>query len=77
MVVAYLEKFGEATRAELDELLIGKVSDALNAYQKRRFIANLLQEMKKAGRLMPDGVSRWAKWRLTKTPSEAKDSRRF
>ena len=32
--------------------------------QKRRFIANLLQEMKKAGQLTPDGVSRWARWRL-------------
>jgi len=77
MVVAYLEKFGEATRTELDELLLDKVSDALDGYQKRRFIANLLQEMKKAGQLVPDGVSRWAKWRLTKPASEAKNSRRF
>ena len=64
MVVAYLEKFGEATRTELDELLVGKLSDTLDEYQKRRFISNLLQEMKKAGQLSPDGVSRWAKWRL-------------
>jgi ATP-dependent DNA helicase RecG len=77
MVVAYLEKFGEATRAELDELLLQKLSDALDGKQKRRFISNLLQEMKKAGRLMPDGVSRWARWRLTKPASGAKDSRRF
>ena len=69
MVVAYLEKFGEATRTELDELLVGKLSDTLDEYQKRRFISNLLQEMKKAGQLAPDGVSRWAKWRLTKPAS--------
>ena len=77
MVVAYLEKFREATRTELDELLVGKLSDTLDEYQKRRFISNLLQEMKKAGQLAPDGVSRWAKWRLTKPASEAEDSKRF
>jgi ATP-dependent DNA helicase RecG len=75
MVVAYLERFGEATRADLDELLIEKLSDALDDYQKRRFIANLLQEMKKAGQVRPDGASRWARWRLTKPVSEAEDSR--
>ena len=30
MVVAYLERFGEATRADLDELLLEKLSDALD-----------------------------------------------
>jgi len=77
MVVAYLEQFGEATRAELDELLVGKVSDVLSEKQKRKFVANLLQEMKNGGRLMADGVNRWAKWRLTKTASGGEDSRRF
>ena len=45
-------------------------------YQKRKFIGNLLQEMKKAGRLIPDGVNRWARWRLTKTAIEGEDSSR-
>ncbi len=66
MVLAYLKKFGEATRGDLDELLIGKLSDALEPNQKTRFVGNLLQEMKNEGQIVPDGTSRWAKWRLTK-----------
>jgi ATP-dependent DNA helicase RecG len=66
MVVAYLEKFGEATRADLDELLLEKVSDALDRKQKGLFIMNLLQEMKREGRIAPDGSRRWTRWRLHK-----------
>lgn len=47
MIVAYLERFGEAKREDLDKLLVEKVSDALNAEQKKNFIMNLLQEMRR------------------------------
>ena len=67
MIVAYLEKFGQATRANLDELLLGKLSDALNAGQKKRSITNLLQEMRLDGTVIPNGTTRWAKWRMSKT----------
>jgi ATP-dependent DNA helicase RecG len=70
MVVAYLEKFGEATRAELDTLLLEKLSDALDRNQKKGVVTNLLQDMKKAGLILPDGSTRWAKWRLSKPPEE-------
>jgi ATP-dependent DNA helicase RecG len=66
MVLEYLKKFGEATRAELDKLLLEKLSDALDANQKKAFVNNLLQEMKKDGQIAPEGVTRWTKWRLTK-----------
>lgn len=75
MVVAYLEKFGEATRPDLDKLLIAKLSDALDERQKRHFVTNLLQEMKRAGQILPDGTTRWARWRISKPPSEGSDSR--
>ena len=68
MIVAYLEKFGQATRANLDELLLGKLSDALNAGQKKRSITNLLQEMRLDGTIIPNGTTRWVKWRMSKTP---------
>lgn len=64
MVVAYLEKFGEATRTELDDLLLSKLSDTLNEEQRRAFVKNLLQEMKRDGVIKPGGGRRWAKWRL-------------
>lgn len=67
MIVAYLQKFGEGTRSDLDGLLLEKLSDALDGQQKKRYITNLLQEMKKEGHIFPDGTTRWAKWRISKT----------
>lgn len=69
MVVAYLEKFGEAARADLDELLVAKLSDVLDAKQKRLFIMNLLQEMKRDGLIAPAGSRRWTRWRLHRPPA--------
>lgn len=65
MVVTYLEKFGEATRQDLDQLLTPKLSDALDDGQKKNFINNLLQDMRREGTLVVEGTTRWAKWRLT------------
>jgi ATP-dependent DNA helicase RecG len=53
MVKEYLVKFKTATRAEINELLIGKISDALSPEQKRNFITNLLQEMRRKGTIQP------------------------
>lgn len=73
MVVAYLTKFGEAKREDIDKLLIDKLSDALDDDQKRNFITNLLQEMRKDGVLDREGATRWSKWRLHKPPAEPED----
>lgn len=66
MVVAYLERFGEATREDINRLLLSKISDALTDNQKDQFIRNLLQEMRKDGSIEAMGVTRWAKWVLSK-----------
>ncbi len=65
MVVAYLTKFGEANREDIDKLLIDKLSDALDDKQKVEFVGNLLQEMRREGTIRTEGTKRWAKWRLT------------
>lgn len=66
MVIGYLRQFKQATRKELDALLIAKLSDAMNPKQRKAFVTNLLQEMKIDGQIEPDGVTRWATWRLPK-----------
>ena len=71
MIVAYLEKFGEGTRTQIDRLLKDKISDALDDDQKKKFVENLLQEMKRDGAIVPDGANRWTKWRLPKTATES------
>ena len=64
---SYLEKFGEASRKEIDKLILEKLSDALNEKQKKNFVTNLLQEMKKENSIYPNGTTRWAKWRKHKS----------
>ncbi len=70
LVVKYLNQYGHATRAEVDELLLGKLSDVLATNQKKRFIGNMLQEMKDDGQIVPEGTTRWVKWRLSKPAPE-------
>jgi ATP-dependent DNA helicase RecG len=71
MVVAYLEKFDEARREDIDKLLLDKLSDALDERQKDRFVGNLLQEMRREGTIERTGTSRWATWHLTRPSSTA------
>jgi ATP-dependent DNA helicase RecG len=68
MVVEYLEKFKKAFRADFDQLLMNKISDALDSSQKKNFITNLLQEMRREGIIVPMGPTRWAEWVLFRTP---------
>ena len=77
MVMAFLKEFREATRTDLDSLLLSKLSDTLDASQKKRRVQNILQEMKNDGLIAPDGATRWAKWHLAKQASRTKISRRF
>jgi ATP-dependent DNA helicase RecG len=53
MVVELLEKQGQASRRDFDKLLLGKLSDALDDDQKKNFITNLLQEMRRDGSIRP------------------------
>ncbi|MDO8873188.1 MAG: putative DNA binding domain-containing protein [Methanoregula sp.] len=66
MVIEYLKKFKETDRKTIEDLLIDKVSDALNETQKRQYIKDLLQEMRKAGTIRTKGSRTFrAKWILT------------
>jgi hypothetical protein len=41
----------------------------LDAKQKRLFVMNLLQEMKREDLITPAGSGRWTRWRLYKPPA--------
>jgi ATP-dependent DNA helicase RecG len=65
MIIAFIKKYGSASRKEIDDLLIGKLSDALEEKQKRNKIHNLLHEMfKKDGTIRNIGSKRKSKWVL-------------
>ncbi len=57
MVVELLGSQGQATRQDIDNLLVGKLSDALDDAQKRHFITNLLQQMRREGTIRPSRES--------------------
>jgi len=58
----------------MDRLLLEKLSDALNPEQKKGFVTNLLQEMKRDGTIASDGTTRWTKWRIFRGNSDAADT---
>jgi putative ATP-dependent DNA helicase len=51
MIVEYLKKFGKASRKDIDNLLMNKLSDVLNVRQKNNKIDYQLKKLKKAGRI--------------------------
>jgi len=53
LIVEYLRKFGDASRAKLDEFLLPKLPDLLTSEQKRHRVRNLLHRMSKT-----DGIIR-------------------
>lgn len=64
LLTDYLEKFGEASRADINNLLLNKVSDALNERQKYNKISNLMTKMRRRGMLVNAGSDRFPRWRL-------------
>ena len=71
LVLAYLGKFGAAARADLDSLLLEKLSATWPLPQKKKFVRNLLQEMKGDGSITLSGVTRWARWRMARPLARA------
>lgn len=64
LITEYLAKFGSASRSEIDDFLTDKLSNALNDYQKRRKIGNLLSNMRRAGLISNHGSDKAPQWRL-------------
>lgn len=62
LVLEYLDKYGRATRAELDELLLSKLPDVLSSEQKAHKVKNLLQAMRRGGLVHTRGPRAQAEW---------------
>ena len=64
LITEYLEKFGHASRADIDGLLRSKLSDGLGQKQKATKIGNLLTSMRKAGIIRNAGPRGLPCWQL-------------
>jgi ATP-dependent DNA helicase RecG len=70
-VVEYLNRFGRAVRKKFEELLFPMLSTALDEQQKRDFVKNLLQEMRREGTIQKTtGGTKNAAWELSKPAAE-------
>lgn len=59
MIVNYLEKFGTASRSEIDELLMNKLSDVLSEQQKKNKIKNMLYLLSKGNVVKLNEKRQW------------------
>ena len=66
MILAFIKRYGSASRKDIDELLLRYLSHALNERQKRNKISNLLYAMSKKDKSIENkGTSRKPKWVLS------------
>jgi ATP-dependent DNA helicase RecG len=64
LVTDYLEKFGQADRARSTSCCLDKLSEALDAGQKEKKVANLLTKLRRAGRINNAGSRGHPIWKL-------------
>lgn len=62
MIKAYIEKYRSATRKELEELILDKLSDALSVKQKRNKVGNLISSLRIKGVIENKGSSAKPIW---------------
>ena len=67
LLTDYLEKFGQANRAEINKLLMVKLSDALDDKQKYNKISSLLTRLRRHGVIVNTGSDTAPCWRLTES----------
>ena len=62
LILSFIEKYGSATRKEIDELLFDKLSRVLSEKQKLAKIGNLLSSLRLTGILINEGSLKKPKW---------------
>ncbi|WP_249204853.1 hypothetical protein [Achromobacter sp. Marseille-Q0513] len=64
LIVDYLKRYGQASRQDIDALLLPKLPDVLDATQQGHKIRNLMQAMRREGIIYREGGRSTAIWRL-------------
>ncbi len=75
VVLQYLQKYGQATRQELDDLLLTKLPEVLDKAQKINKIRNLQQAMRRSGLIERSGPKVSPIWRPASSEGFAKANR--
>lgn len=64
LILDYLQKFGSATRKDIDGLLLTKLSDGLTDEQKQRKVGNLLRSLRRTGRIVNTASRKSPIWKI-------------
>lgn len=64
LVTDYLQKYGQATRKDIDDLLLSKMPEILEPEQKAHKVRNLVQAMRRDGLIHREGPKTSAVWRM-------------
>lgn len=67
LILEYLRKFGQGTRADFRRLILDKLSDVLSDSQKEKKTGNLLQKLRRSGKIYPVAKTRAGIWKLAET----------
>lgn len=65
MIVAFIQKYGAASRKELDGLIIEKLSTALTEKQKINKVGNLISSLRMEGKVKNNGSDKKSSWVLS------------
>ena len=66
LILKFIQKYGSATRKDIDGLILDKLPDVLDAERKKNKVMNLLSKMRKNGLIENKGSSAAPKWTKTK-----------
>lgn len=65
LVIAFIQEYKKASRMEIDELLLDKLSDTWDMKRKKKYVSNLLSEMSKKDKVIINkGSARSSNWML-------------
>ncbi|MEA1927769.1 MAG: putative DNA binding domain-containing protein [Candidatus Auribacterota bacterium] len=68
LILALVREHGPVTRKEVDEVLVSKLPDRLTGKQKKRKVHNLMQELRRVGKIINHGTRSHPRWKLLKNP---------
>lgn len=63
LILDYLDKYGQASRQDINELLLPKLPEVLNSQQRGHKIRNLMQAMRREGLIVRHGSKTEAVWK--------------
>lgn len=67
LLTDYLERFEQASRAEINQLLLDKLSDALDPQQKYNKISTLLTKLSRRGVIVNTGSDTASCWKIAES----------